>query len=264
MTGEEKVHGSFFPQGSQPLTSSFQRLRVQVCKILRSTTDSGETWFTLSQTWVWRDGLTQFKWCTLSKFKTIPSLLVHNIYLSVLHTSSFVWILHTSSFVWVFNMKKDSCLNVCILLRWCPPACLHYCCCLFSSRFRTRMTCIWSHWPQHVCTPFALYTIQETKVALYNKKLKRNVGMEKHEVGCRIRNWRRWRMKEPRTAHMGFIQSYRQQTNAVQVKHTERRQSSTFFRLRRTSAFLGRKRGTFDVEAAISSELVSEETEQNG
>jgi len=101
MTGEEKVHGSF-SQGSQPLTSSFQRLRVQVCKILRSTTDSGETWFTLSQTWVWRDGLTQRKWCTLSKFKTIPSLLVHNIYLSCTPLP----------FVSIFNMKMNSCLNV--------------------------------------------------------------------------------------------------------------------------------------------------------
>jgi len=197
---------------------------------------------------------------------------------SILATSAEgrIWAVRSSGTKWALSntlrtksaippMKKDSCLNVCILLRWCPPACLHYCCCLFSSRFRTRMTCIWSHWPQHVCTPFALYTIQETQVALYNKKLKRNVGMEKHEVGCRIRNWRRWRMKEPRTAHMGFIQSYRQQTNAVQVKHTERRQSSTFFRLRRTSAFLERKKGAHLMsEAAISSALVSEETEQNG
>jgi hypothetical protein len=101
MTREEKVHGSF-SQGSQPLTSSFQRLRVKVCKILRSTTDSGETWHYWMQCEEWgpeSDRMVDYSaqvvhffftsTCILpplpmlrSKFRTIPSLLVHNIYLA--------------------------------------------------------------------------------------------------------------------------------------------------------------------------------------
>jgi len=91
MTGEEKVHGSF-SQGSQPLTSSFQRLRVQVCKILRSTTDSVETWPEWgppeSDRMVdYSAQVVHFFFTSTSlpmlrsKFKTIPSLLVYNIFL---------------------------------------------------------------------------------------------------------------------------------------------------------------------------------------
>lgn len=102
MTGEEKVHGSF-SQGSQPLTGSFQRLRVQVWKILRSTRDRGETWHYWIGCNARNEGLnltgwwtTQRKWCTFSspqhlpyppipvlrsKFKTIPIFSIHK-YLS--------------------------------------------------------------------------------------------------------------------------------------------------------------------------------------
>jgi hypothetical protein len=137
MTREEKVHGSF-SQGSQPLTSSFQRLRVKVCKFYDLQQIAAKLGIIgcnarnegLNLTGWWT---TRRKWCNFSS----PQHVSYPLSRCCDRNSGPS---HPCWFTTSILHPKNQ--NVCSLLRWCPPACSHYCCCLFSSRFLTRMTCM--------------------------------------------------------------------------------------------------------------------------